>query len=76
MNITQQLIQKANEKGINTDEVVYSICIGDVIECIAESFEEEALDYSDDKLKELIEKGIKGTEYISWSETITAALLT
>ncbi len=76
MDITQKLIQRAKEKGIDTDEVIYSICIGDVIECIAESFEEEALSLSHDRLKELIEKGIKGTEHISWSETITVALLT
>ncbi len=74
MDITQKLIHKAIEKGIDTDKVVYSICIGDVIESIAEHYEDEALQFSDEKMSELTEKGIKATEYIPWSKTITTAL--
>jgi lactate dehydrogenase-like 2-hydroxyacid dehydrogenase len=69
-DITQRLVERARAKGINTDEVVYSICIGDIIECIADVYEEEAFSFSDDKLNEFIEKGIKATEWISWSDTI------
>ena len=73
-DITQRLIERAKAKGINTDEVVYSICIGDIIECIADVYEKEALLLSDDKLNEFIEKGIKAAEYIPWSNTIESSI--
>jgi hypothetical protein len=73
-DITQKSIDGAKAKGMNTDEVVYSICTGDIIECITNVYEEKALSLSDDKLNELIEKGIKATEWISWSDTIEGAL--
>ena len=73
-DVTQRLIERAKRKGMNTDEVVYSICIGDVIECIADVYEEKALSFSDDRFKELIEKGIKAAEYIPWSETIESRI--
>ena len=74
MDSKQKLIERAKAQGINTDEVVYSLCIGDIIECIGDVYDEEALSFSETKLKELIEKGIKATEHISWSETMEIGL--
>ena len=72
--VTQELIKRITARGINTDEIVYSICIGDIIECIAEVYGEDALNFSDNKLDELIEKGIKATGLIPWSDTIEEGL--
>ena len=72
--VTQELIKRITAKGINANEIVYSICIGDIIECIAEVYEEDALNFSDNKLDELIEKGIKATGLIPWSDTIEEGL--
>ena len=78
MDITQKLVERAKSKGIDTDEVVYSLCVGDIIECIADYYEEDALSFSDDKLNALIDKGIrtfeKASEYIDWRGTIESAL--
>jgi hypothetical protein len=75
MDITQNLIERAKSKGINTDKVVYSLCIGDIIECIADAYEEDALSFSESTLNELMKKGIKATEYISWSDTIESYIV-
>ena len=72
--VTQELIKRITAKGINANEIVYSICIGDIIECIADVYEEDALSFSDNKLDELIEKGIKATGLIPWSDTIEEGL--
>jgi hypothetical protein len=73
-DLTQKLIKRAQETGLNPDEVVYSVCLGDVLECLAEVYEAEALAFTDSKLNELVEQGIKATEFIPWSETIEARL--
>lgn len=68
MNRTQMLIKKAKEMGFDTDEVVYSICLGDIIEVISEILEEEGIQkLTEDKFREVIKAGIKACEYIDWS---------
>ncbi len=74
MDTTQELIKKAKGQGIDPNEVVYSICIGDVIECIAEFYEQESLEFPIERIKELIQKGIKGLGWLIWDGIITTAL--
>ncbi len=74
MDIKEVLIEKAKEQGIDPDEVVYSICIADILECIAEYYEEDCLKFPLDKIKALIEKGVKRLDWLAWNETITLAL--
>lgn len=73
MDRTQKLISQAKKAGIDTDQVVYSVCIGDVIECIAENTGEKEISTSE--LKELIEVGIEGTEHIDWDSPIRWTLI-
>ncbi len=73
MDSTQRLIVKAKEMGIDTDEVVYSVCIGDVIDTIAETLVDNFgidIEYVAAHLKEIVEIGIRGCEYIDWSRPI------
>jgi hypothetical protein len=72
--VTQERIKHIKARGIDTDEIVYSICIGDIIGCIADVYGEDALSFSDNKLNELIEKGVKATGLIPWSDTIEEGL--
>ena len=76
--ITWSLIKKAKEWGIDTDKVVYSVCIGDIIEIIAES--SVVLDLipgaiTKEKLEELIDIGAKGSENIDWYTAIETAII-
>jgi len=75
MDTTETLIKRFERRGIDTDKIVYSICVGDIAECIAEVFEEKALSFSDEEIDTLIEKGIKALEWILWSEPVEGALL-
>ena len=70
MDSTQKLIKKAKEMGINTDEVIYSVCIGDVIEVIAKTLVDNMgvdEEYVAEYLIELIEVGVSGCKNIDWS---------
>jgi hypothetical protein len=76
-DITQKLVKRLKEQGTDTDKVVYSICIGDIAECVAEVLEDASLslnDLSDKKLSALIEKGIRASEWIDWSRPIQRAI--
>ena len=78
MDNTQRLIKKAKEMGINTDEIVYSVCIGDVIDAIAETLVDDLeidIEYVEEHLEELVETGIRGCENIDWSTPIENWLL-
>jgi len=73
-DITQKLVKRLKEQGTDTDKVVYSICIGDIAECIAEALKDAALSLSEEKLSDLIEKGIRASEWIDWSGPIQYAI--
>ena len=70
MDVTQKLIERLKHQGVNTGEVIYSVCVEDVVECIAEVFGEKVLNLSDEELKELVDIGVEGTEHIDWLSPI------
>lgn len=69
MDSTQRLIVKAKEMGIDTDEVLFSVCVGDVIGIIAEKLIDTykiEQEYVEANLKKLIEIGFRGCKNIEW----------
>lgn len=74
MNIAEVLIKRLKEHCVNTDTVVYSLCVGDIVECVAEVYGEKALEFTGEKLHELINTGVEGTENIDWWKPIEFSL--
>ena len=76
LDITQTLIERLKQQGVKTDEVVYSLCNSDIIECIAEVFAEKALAFTGEELREFLDIGAKSTENIDWWNPIQHLLNT
>lgn len=74
MGTTQRLIKRLKDCGVNTDEVIYSLCVGDIVECVAEVYGEEVLNLTDEELKEIVDMGVKSTEHIDWCSPIEYSL--
>jgi len=74
MDVTQKLIERLKHQGVNTGEVIYSVCVEDVVECIAEVFGEKASNMPAEELKELVDVGVEGTEHIDWWNPIVCKL--
>lgn len=74
MDTTQILIKGLKDCGTDPDKVVYSLCVGDIVECITEIYGEEALEFTNEILQELIDIGIEGTENIDWWKPIEFSL--
>lgn len=71
----ETLMNRLKKYGINKDKIVYSVCIEDIVQVIADVFEDKALSLSDDEIDELIKKGTKGLENgLLWYETIEIAI--
>jgi hypothetical protein len=71
-----ELVDQLKEHGINPDEVIYTLTVGDVLTCIAESYEDEIDNMSVDELKGLIKKGTDATEGIPWFDVISDGVST
>lgn len=75
VDITHILVERLKLQGVKTEEVIYSLCNIDIIECIAEVFAEKALDFSGEELRELLDIGVGSTENIDWWNPIQHLLI-
>jgi hypothetical protein len=72
----EKLLDQLKEHGINPDEIIYTLTVGDVLTCIAEVYEDEIGNMSVDELKGLIKKGTEATENIPWFDVISDGVST
>lgn len=73
--ITEKLIQKVKTKGYDPGKQVFTLTIADIVECIVDALDEDALKLSDRDLEILLDRGIESTEWILWSDTIQHTIL-
>lgn len=66
-NNYDNLVNRAECLGIDINEIVYQLDIGDILGEITYLFNDNLDILSDKELRELIEQGIKGTNTIEWS---------
>ena len=69
--ILEELVDKLKEQGVNPDEIIYTLTVGDVLTCIAEVHEDETGSMSVDELKGLIKRGTEAAENIPWFDVIS-----
>ena len=75
-DIFDELVDSLKEHGVNPDEIVYTLSVRDVLNCIAEVYEDEIDSMSVDELKGLIKKGTDATENIPWFDVISDGVST
>ncbi len=70
----ERLIEIARKKGYEPDEVVYSLTVLDILQCIHDAAEQDLEDKKDEEIEEILEGCIDACEYIDWWSPIESAV--